>query len=184
MNMLDHLALGHFLLSEAEQRKFHCRKRAFLLGNVEPDFNVVTYMYGIKKEKKPCGHNAEYALKHIAKSLNGFQKGGVQTTKDFYLLGTIMHYAADAFTFPHNLHWSGGLSQHAAYEASLHENFTEKLKISFEEEPHTEFMSIFRYVLQKHMEYKNTHPGIETDCNYIISVCRTIFLRILYGDIF
>ena len=40
-----------------------------------------------------------------------------------YLLGKLIHYIADAFTFPHNNVFKGNLVQHCKYENKLHQAY-------------------------------------------------------------
>lgn len=123
MQTKDHLTLGQFLVEKSTDRELKKHQKAFLLGCVEPDYNVATYLRGFAGYQKFRGHNAENALAHIKKCLAHFYTNEIHSPWDYFTLGTVIHYAADSFTWPHNEFWWGGLADHCAYEAKLHEQF-------------------------------------------------------------
>ena len=48
--------------------------------------------------------------------------------KQCYLLGKLIHYVADAFTFLYNKVFKGNLVQHCKYENKLHAYMAERLQ--------------------------------------------------------
>ena len=47
---------------------------------------------------------------------------------NYYTLGKLTHYVADAFTFPHNEHWPDSLASHHVYETQLRIYLAEHLR--------------------------------------------------------
>ncbi|MDD3230831.1 MAG: zinc dependent phospholipase C family protein [Oscillospiraceae bacterium] len=174
MQTKDHLALGKLLLNLSDCNGLHKHRRAFLLGCVEPDYNMVTYTRGMRKHKKFRGHNAENSLAHIEKCLSEFQTGGLQSAWDYFTLGTMLHYAADAFTWPHNEFWYKSLVQHAIYEGTLHKQFLCALNAGTAKPEYVCASSLKSFFEGNHARYRDSHHDMKTDCNYIISVCMTM----------
>ena len=89
MRSEDHLALGLHLLSRenSPQLRRHCI--AFLIGCIEPDYN---------HHRKFRGHNAEDSFTFLTRCRKHFALHEASSAWDFFKLGTMLHYAADAFT--------------------------------------------------------------------------------------
>lgn len=102
MRTIDHLLLGRYLLARSASPALHRHCHAFLLGCVEPDYNVLSYLRGIRHGEKLRGHNAENSSAFLARCMADFEENGLSSTWDYFRLGTMLHYAADAFTAPHN----------------------------------------------------------------------------------
>ena len=143
MKTADHLLLGQYLVERCGTPHLRCHRRAFLLGCVEPDYNVFSYLRGMRYYEKFRGHNAE----------------------------TMIHYAADAFTAPHNNFWTGTLSEHCAYEAALHQKFERMLATA-----HPEQIPYWEYALL-HRSYCREAHGMETDFQYILTACLSLLKK-------
>ena len=128
MQTKDHLALGHFLLRTTADIGLHRNAGPILLGCMEPDYNLATYLRGLKDHRAFHGHHAENSFSHIAACIRSVEKRGLCSRWDCFRLGAMLHYVADAFTWPHNTFWTGGLVQHAAYERELHKAFLRELR--------------------------------------------------------
>ena len=109
MQTKDHLALGHFLLRTTADIGLHRNAGPFLLGCMEPDYNLATYLRGLKDHRAFHGHHAENSFSHIAACIRSVEKRGLCSRWDCFRLGAMLHYVADAFTWPHNTFWTGGL---------------------------------------------------------------------------
>lgn len=98
MRSEDHLALGLYLLSRenSPQLRRHCI--AFLIGCIEPDYNQFSYLRGIVHHRKFRGHNAEDSFAFLTRCRKHFALHEASSAWDFFKLGTMLHYAADAFT--------------------------------------------------------------------------------------
>lgn len=178
MQTKDHLALGQYLLQQTADSGIHEHAAAFLLGCIEPDYNIPTYLRGIRGCQKFRGHNAENALPHIKKCLTRFQDQGIHSAWDFFTLGTLLHYAADSFTWPHNAFWTENLLAHRAYEKNLHQAFRSALHSAGAFDGVAPICSEKPFTFE-HQQYCAAHHAMETDCQYIIGVCSAMFLGAL-----
>lgn len=182
MQAKDHLALGHFLLNAFPGKGFHRHKYAFLLGCVEPDYNMVTYTRGMTGHRKFRGHNAENSQAHIEKCISGFQAHGLRSGWDYFTLGTLLHYTADAFTWPHNEFWGKSLVRHAAYERRLHEAFTHELRAGNLKAEKAQEDSLQAFLESSHTRYCGAQHGLQTDCSFIISTCAAMLEGCLHYE--
>ena len=115
MQTRDHKVLAEFLVSKMGQELSVIYIKAFILGNIEPDKNLFTYLHGWVRGVKFHGHNYENILPVMDKlfgSLRGKRHWGVS---EYYHFGKLMHYIADAFTLPHNGIFKGNLREHCRY---------------------------------------------------------------------
>lgn len=175
----DHAALARYLLKTSDSTELQNHKRAFFIGCVEPDFNPFTYMRGFVHYKKLKGHNAENAKKHILKCLKELQKSEFHSAFSYFTLGTLIHYAADSFTFPHNAAFDGSLMEHIAYEKALDAVFLQtlaKLPTTFQK---TEIRDVQDFFDCRHRKYCAAEPSMQTDCRYILAVCTNLFEQLL-----
>lgn len=128
MNIRDHKRLAEKLMKiRAEYIPVSWWERtAFVLGNMEPDMNLFSYFRGFFTHTRMHGHNYENVLKKILCMIVKLKKkrDGEQDSRlrlyQFFLAGVMMHYAADAFTWPHNRGFEGNLRDHVLYELDLH----------------------------------------------------------------
>lgn len=179
MKTKDHLALGRYLLQQTDSAALHQYSRAFLLGCVEPDYNMATYLRGFFCGKHFRGHNAENSFAFIARRLNAFAQRGFGGPVDCFTLGALLHYAADAFTWPHNGFSSGDLLFHATYEIKLHGLFKEALSKAAAGAPASAPASPVAYFENAHREYCKASRKMETDCRYIINACTALLFGCL-----
>ena len=181
MQTRDHLALGRFLLEIAGSEALQKHRRAFLLGCVEPDYNMATYLRGGRRGRKLRGHNAENSLAHLSRCMAALQTEGLRSFWDYFTLGTMLHYAADAFTWPHNAFWEKSLAQHVAYEKTLHPVFAGALRRSAAGPEHIAPRAALAFFTGNHCAYSAAPHAMATDCRYIIGVCGGLLLAALCG---
>lgn len=105
-------AVDHYLLALA-------LRRAFMVGSVEPDRNVFTYLRGSRGMRKFSGHNAENSRRHIAICLVKLREAARWGVWEYFVLDSEIHYIADSFIYPHNAMFKGTMRGHIAYEAGL-----------------------------------------------------------------
>ena len=123
MKRTDYFRLAKWLLQRESNRLLRGFGAGLCMDSVLPDCNPLTYLRGIRGRQGLHGHNAEITGKRICRlviSLTKAKKAGVLCG---FRLGTALHYLADAFTYPHHACFTGSLSDHIAYEASLHRAF-------------------------------------------------------------
>lgn len=176
MQASSHLELAYRLLryfptaSPVEQA-------AFLFGSVEPDMNCLTYCKGLMHGTGLHGHNYAQVLpriRRLARLLDGPERRGVQT---YYRLGKLTHYAADAFTFPHNADFQGSLRAHIRYEAQLAVCLHQALG-RMDHAPgipvrHVDFPGLVRW---RHRLYESAEPGLENDIFFILETTQAAVL--------
>lgn len=96
---------------------------AFAFGCVKPDFDIFSYLRGLKR-KPFYGHNWNNAHGYIMRLSRKAEKKALGS----FGFGLLVHYLCDAFTFVHNDGFSGGLKAHAVYERLLHTSLLESDK--------------------------------------------------------
>lgn len=175
MKSTDHLALGRYLLDRYGTAGLRRHRRAFLIGCVEPDINIFSFLRGIMTHEKFTGHNAANSSAFVRKHIGSLESSGVWSAWDAFRLGTVLHYAADAFTYPHNSFWTGSLRQHILYEEELHTAFTAALRRGGEDP--AESYELLRKA------YCDGPPGIEDDCRCIMAASARIMRRCPRHDV-
>ena len=160
MQTEDHYLLGYFLLEHHQARLRPICQKLFLLGCIEPDWNLITYARGSLRYRFLHGHNAENVRKHLKYLTEKLCKTGVQTPLQWFRFGAALHYLADSFTFAHNDIFAGSLKEHRLYEKLLHAVFIEYLQAR-----HMECFSADEIC---HARYLTQQPSYQTDCRYIL----------------
>ena len=100
---------------------------AFRIGCLEPDKNPSTYLKGFRTGHFFQGHNWNNSLKTVYKTGELLARKKRFNVIDYYLLGRIIHYISDGFTYAHNIHFGRNLPAHIAYEAQLETYFRTEL---------------------------------------------------------
>lgn len=176
MKKKDHLLLGRFLLTQKEAPAGKIKRRLFLFGCIEPDINPFTYVRGSARHRFLQGHNTENARKHFQKVLERLNRSGVHSLWQWFVLGTLIHYAADSFTFPHNSKFPGTLADHVAYEIQLHALFPQYLHTAVGRRA-THFAH-FPNVDELHTSYLDEAGTAVTDCRYILIAAEWLYRRL------
>ena len=123
MQKRSHKLLASSLLDSQngfQRRRFEL---AFLFGSFQPDCNPLSYLKGSIRSYTFRGHNYTNSELYIARRIGRLQsreKGW--TCWQYYTLGKLTHYLADAFTYPHNEHYPDSLLEHHRYEDALRES--------------------------------------------------------------
>ncbi len=157
------MLLGRFLLAQKEAPAGKIKRRLFLFGCVEPDNNPFTYVRGSTRHRFLQGHKTENARKHFQKVLKRLNRSGVHSLWQWVVLGTLIHYAADSFTFPHNSKFPGTLADHVAYEIQLHALFPQYLHTAGWRRSH---FAPAQNVDALHLRYLDEAGAAVTDCSY------------------
>lgn len=178
MRRKSHLALGNYLLTAYSPELSDISRKAFLLGCIEPDRNPASYLKGSLRCQFLHGHNYGNAAPFVQRKLQQLSQKVVWNLWNWYTLGKIIHYTADAFTYPHNENYPGDLAMHRIYEIRLQKYFLSFLDAAYclvlTENPVPEdIISSFHglYV---------SHPGsLERDSEYALSACCHILSAII-----
>ena len=182
MKQKDHRALAYYLIdSVGDCREWQGRwhRRFVLWGCIFPDYIPFTYLRGFWQSRAMLGHNARYSFLHIQRSIQKLEVRGNLRSRDFYRLGTLMHYLADSFTYPHTDAFCGDLQAHRAYERALHGEFPRYLQRDMEiagrvptEKP------LLDHLLDRRCMYDRTAASCEDDCRQIVRTCREVFFAL------
>lgn len=183
MQTKTHLALGHYLLNQEPDHGLHRHSGLFLIGCMEPDYNLATYLRGLRKHGVFHGHNAENSFTYVSGGLGAFEENGPRSAWDYFRLGALLHYVADAFTGQHNGFWTGNLVGHAVYELKLNDALINELAKA-KRHPANESAScpLSGYFAAAHRRYCMEEKGISTDSLYIVRVCSVLLHSILRGS--
>lgn len=170
MRQKSHLYLGHYLLDRYMQNTSHSKQRAFLLGCIQPDRNPFTYLKGSIRYQWLRGHNFPNTKSLIRRISRRLEKKNTLTVVDYYTLGKLIHYTADAFTRAHNRGFSTNLAVHRQYEEYLQIRFLQYLR----EDPHVNigrYASIMDAIYGHRYLYCRAAADISTDVSFVLAAC-------------
>ena len=170
-----HLALGKYLVRQYLPHFPKHLSTLFLLGCVQPDKNPTTYFKGSLRSQLLRGHNWDNARIYMQKLCTRLEKQPLATPAGAYMLGKLMHYLADAFTYVHNAPFCT-LPDHRAYEARLEAAF-----LPFMDSPAAcplpDAVCVYDAITAAHREYLPIAGNVRTDAVYAFSVaCRVMEL--------
>ena len=169
MRAKSHRLLGQFLaqryLTDIPQPCI----RAFLAGCTQPDKNPTTYLKGSLRSRWLHGHDYANASRYMRRIILRLNRKHCWNPLDYYTLGKLIHYTADAFTAAHGEHFDGDLFKHRRYECQLHHYFSAHLTCRATSYPaiHGCPMATIRHY---HRQYRKCLPGIFTDTDFCIGV--------------
>ena len=173
MRTADHMNLSRYIMDHMDAGASKLQKAAFIFGSIEPDINMLTYFRGsIHGEEKLRGHNYENVQKYMEKLTNKltkkFEKGGMGIIRQSFLLGKLVHYVADSFTYPHNSIFPGNLGEHCQYETELHDYVNKMISSdNVNLDSIDDGIDIVEYLEGIHYRYVNETPGCENDYRHI-----------------
>lgn len=153
--------------------------RAFLIGCVEPDRNPVTYLKGSFRCQWLRGHNYRNARRFMRRISWRLEKKDHLKLFDYYTLGKLIHYTADAFTYAHNDTFPTNLSDHREYEAALQDHFLQYLQDDPQVNPQTA-RTIMEAIHSYHREYCQQPANIRTDSRFALNACCCV-LAVLFA---
>jgi hypothetical protein len=176
MRTMDHAALGRLLLDEAGTEELRRHRMAFLFGCVEPDRNFLTYLRGSLRHSPLRGHHAENSQAYIARQLGRLERRGLGSAYRCFVLGTLLHYIADEFTYAHNAVFPGSLRDHVRYEHEMHPYFTAEL----ERQRGIPWLpgSPDAILSDARAAYCANGHTMQSDCRYIIRVCSVVLQKL------
>ena len=125
MQKRSHKLLASTLLKN--QHGFAARRfeLAFLFGSFQPDCNPLTYLKGSLRAYKFRGHNYSNSSLYIAAHIARLRRRQNWTMWQYYTLGKLTHYLADAFPYPNNETYPESLLAHRQYEDALRTSLAE-----------------------------------------------------------
>ncbi len=176
MRAIGHWEFAEYMLSAVLPSCTEAERTAFRFGSVEPDLNCTTYLKGILHGNGVHGHNYEQVLPRIERLLQALSDREEIRVLDWYRLGKLTHFVADAFTYPHNGCFPGDLRAHMKYEHQLAVRFRWTLCSTAEAQTlPTDCAGLFDWIKQQHERYLHGPMGAENDCRLILStVCAVV----------
>lgn len=175
MKAYSHWELADYLLTAVLPETTAAQTAAFLFGAVEPDLNCTTYLKGILHGSGVHGHNYAQVLPRIERLLHELGGKNDYRLLDWYRLGKLTHFIADAFTYPHNSCFPGSLRAHMWYESQLAVTLRWALCDSAPAEaPQTTGMPLLYWLTQYHERYLQAPMGTENDTRCILTAVRTV----------
>ena len=170
MQTRDHSLLGKYLLTRCDLTHDPLCQKLFLLGCIEPDWNLVTYARGSVRYQFLHGHNAENTRRHLARLTEKLSESGIRTPLQWFRFGAALHYLTDSFTFAHNACFAGGLREHRLYEKLLHDVFVAQLRTDSVKRNLTDEFSREHYLKEQR--------SFQTDCRYILGASAALCRRL------
>lgn len=119
MQKRSHQLLAATLLQSEDGFRSKRFELAFLFGSFQPDCNPLSYLKGSIRAYKLRGHNYTNSQRYIQAHIDRLQQRQNWTVWQYYTLGKLTHYLADAFTYPHNEDYADSLLSHHQYETDL-----------------------------------------------------------------
>ena len=128
MQKRSHKLLATTLLRSEDGFRAKRYEWAFLFGSFEPDCNPFSYLKGSIRAQRFGGHNYGNSRRFLERKIRQLQKRDHWTVWQYYTLGKMTHYLADAFTCPHNPHYTDSMLAHHQYETDLRAYLEEYLE--------------------------------------------------------
>lgn len=179
MTTKSHYDLALYLLSRITDLGSALANAAFVLGCVEPDVNVATYLKGSLSCQPLRGHNYPNTAPYIKTLFKKMQRSEHPGILYWYRLGKLLHYLTDAFTYPHNQNFTGNLREHVRYEQHAEKAFEAALLTQKAMPIASETNKLLADFFSKHEQYLQQQPGAETDISFVLEVVPSVF-RSLY----
>ncbi len=170
MRGASHRSLGKYLAGRYLEDVPTRYIRAFQMGCIEPDRNPATYLKGSLRCQWLRGHNYKNARRYMRSISWRLENKEKLNLLDYYTLGKLIHYTADAFTYAHNDTFTTKLGDHREYEVALQEHFLAYL----EEDPQVDVKtarSIMEGIYSYHREYIDQPIDIHTDAEFALTAC-------------
>ncbi len=180
MRKKSHLSLAKLLLTNMKMQDLSEHKKAFYLGSILPDLKP-----SFLTKKHTIDETFGILIEEIRKVTVDYDVN--KGISGYYArhLGVITHYLADYCTYPHNLEFTGSMTEHITYEKELkhmmkaynhHEaalRNREKYGVSHSIE------EIERFILRTHREYRKALKEVKIDIQYIHYLCHKVVDAIL-----
>ena len=178
MKKKDHLRIGKLLLAQKGVQLSGLKRLMFLFGCIEPDINPLTYTRGSLRHEFMHGHHADNSFKHRSKLMKKLTRKGVHSPWQWFSFGTLIHYSADSFTFPHNRIFGGTMAEHVKYEKQLHAAFEDYISRMAARRAQPKGI---RSLDTLHERYMSGAGTAATDCRYIMDSAKWLWNNLLTG---
>lgn len=167
MQKRSHKLLASTLLSAQDGFSARRFELAFLFGSFQPDCNPLTYLKGSRRARKLRGHNYSNSQPYIASRIAKLQKRQRWTMWQYYTLGKLTHYLADAFTYPHNENYTESLIVHRQYEDDLRSYLAQYLRFRSLRSQQRR-ADLADAIEELHRQYMTAQSSMQRDVQYIL----------------
>lgn len=168
MQKRSHALLARTLLRDCAGFRKKRFELAFLIGSFQPDCNPLSYLKGSLRARKFRGHNFSNSQWYINRHILCLQRRVHWTCWQYYTLGKLTHYVADAFTFPHNETYPNSLIAHRQYEDALRCQFAQYLNQC--DLPHSRsWADVSTAIDRLHQQYLSTQSNAQRDARFILA---------------
>ena len=175
MKSKDHKVLSKYLIEKTEYSiSYRCRY-AFIYGTLEPDLNPFTYLRGSLNQQMLRGHNYDNVQNTIKKLINKLKNEKEWGVRKCFLLGKLIHYIADIFTYPHNRIFTGTLKEHCQYESEFHLYFNAMLERDVVMGIPDYDRGLFQQIEEYHQQYLKAQRDFSSDSIYIVAITSMVF---------
>lgn len=181
MRRISHIRLGQFLQREYLPNVPARYAQAFLLGCTEPDQNPMSYLKGSLRAQWLRGHNYENASRFIRRLATRLEKKNSFDLWDYYSLGKLIHYTADAFTYAHNSSFPANLQQHHVYEVALQNYFLAFLEQASIREKASS-ATVWELIRSAHEQYLLSPSHISRDADFAFTVSCTVMRQLVFAS--
>ncbi len=169
----SHHELGKHLAKIYLSQLPHRYRCAFIAGCIQPDKNPTTYLKGSLRKQWLAGHNFTNSQRYMHRLICRLSKKDRWFLLDYYTLGKLLHYTADAFTGAHNPQFRGDLAAHRAYEKKLHTHILSQLTLS----PYVPFPKkgeLMKRLCISHKKYSRLPMLPATDATFCIAASHMV----------
>lgn len=168
MQKRSHTLLAQTLLDNCDGFRKKRYELAFLFGSFQPDCNPLSYLKGSLRAKKFMGHNFSNSQRYINRHIVRLQRRARWTLWQYYTLGKLTHYLADAFTFPHNDTYPDSLLEHRRYEDALRLQFAQYLSGGMPCRFHSR-ANVTDAIGRLHRQYLTAQSNFRRDARFILA---------------
>lgn len=179
MQKRSHKLLARTLLDSCNGFPKKRFELAFLFGSFQPDCNPLSYLKGSIHGKTFMGHNFSNSQRYIDRRIARLQTRSDWRIWQYYTLGKLTHYLADAFTYPHNETYPDNIAAHHRYENALRVRFAEYLpgkEVSCQV-PSSQDLS--GEIDQLHRQYLSSASNWLRDSDYILKATGLLMSSVL-----
>lgn len=180
MQKRSHKLLASTLLKDANGFSSRRYELAFLFGSFQPDCNPLTYLKGSLREQRFRGHNFRNSEGYINDRIRRLQRRVRWSMWQYYTLGKLTHYLADAYTYPHNDNYPNSLLDHRRYEDALREYLAAYLNgygpNSMVDRPREELVDALRRL---HDQYMEAAADMCRDVRFILEATQLLMMGCL-----
>ena len=174
----SHIHLGRYLAQRYMENIPEQYFKAFLVGCIQPDRNPATYLKGSLRCQWLRGHNYQNARRFMRKISHRLERKENLKIFDYYTLGKLIHYTADAFTYAHNSTFPTDLEEHREYEAALQDHFLEYLQADPQVDTRMA-RSVMDAIYSYHREYIAHPADIRRDAQFALTACCCVLAILL-----